>query len=142
VPRRTAAGDIVAPGHVGIIYQATAGALYTGRSTARTITVLPDGRTLNDRAIQKIRRQERGHEYVERRLVALGARAPRAFESPPDWLIEALNTIGARRLRHRGCHRFCHVLGVTRRERRSVRVGGLALPYPKQPDFDHQLELW
>jgi hypothetical protein len=57
-------------------------------------------------------------------------------------LTEALAIIGARRVRHPGCHRFCHVFGVTWAERRRVQVGGLRLPYPKRPDLDQQLELW
>jgi hypothetical protein len=99
----------ICPGHVGTIYQAT-NAICPGRGTARTIVVLPDGTTLNDRAIQKVRRQERGHVYVEQRPCALGAPVPRAFESPAIWLTGALATLGDRRLRHRGCHRYCHVL--------------------------------
>lgn len=42
VPRRTASGLLVMPGHVGTIYAAT-NALYTGRATARTVKLLPDG---------------------------------------------------------------------------------------------------
>jgi hypothetical protein len=89
VPRRTAGGAVICPGHVGTIYQAT-NAIYTGRGTARTIIVLPDGTTLNDRAIQKVRRQERGHLYVEQRLCSLGAPAPRRSSlrpsgSPAHW---------------------------------------------------------
>ncbi|MFF8632456.1 Mom family adenine methylcarbamoylation protein [Streptomyces werraensis] len=42
VPRRTASGLLVMPGHVGTIYAAT-NAVYTGRATARTVKLLPDG---------------------------------------------------------------------------------------------------
>jgi len=133
VPRRTASGAVVCPGHVGTIYQAT-NAIYTGRGTARTVIVLPDGTTLHARAIQKVRRQERGHLYVEQRLCALGAPPPRAFEPPAAWLTDALATIGADRLRHRGCHRYCHVLGATRRARAQVRVRLAPATFPKQVD--------
>jgi hypothetical protein len=140
VPRRTAGGAVICPGHVGTIYQAT-NAIYTGRGTARTIIVLPDGTTLNDRAIQKVRRQERGHLYVEQRRCALGAPAPRAFEPPTLWLTGALATLGARRLRHRGCHRYCHVLGPTRRARTQVRVAITPRTFPKQADLP-PAQLW
>jgi hypothetical protein len=140
VPRRTAGGAVICPGHVGTIYQAT-NAIYTGRGTARTIIVLPDGTTLNDRAIQKVRRQERGHLYVEQRLCSLGAPAPRALEPPTLWLTGALATLGARRLRHWGCHRYCHVLGRTRRDRTRVRIGIASRTFPKHADLP-PAQLW
>lgn len=48
------------------------------RSSPRLLTLLPTGEVLNERDKSKVRRQERGHEAVERRLCALGAMAPRA----------------------------------------------------------------
>nr|WTB11197.1 hypothetical protein OG546_48260 [Streptomyces antimycoticus] len=42
VPRRTASGVLVMPGHVGTIYAAS-NAVYAGRATARTVKLLPDG---------------------------------------------------------------------------------------------------
>ncbi|MEH0433927.1 hypothetical protein QBB34_48060 [Streptomyces stelliscabiei] len=42
VPRRTASGVLVMPGHVGTIYAAT-NAVYASRATARTVKLLPDG---------------------------------------------------------------------------------------------------
>lgn len=130
VPRRRADGTVVMPGHVGTIYQA-AGSVYTGRGTARTLTVLRDGSVLSDRAAQKIRRQERGHEYAERQLTALGASPRRAGQSPADWLALALADTGARRLRHPGCHRYAFRLGTSRRARAAVQVAPRPAPYPK-----------
>jgi len=43
VPRRTAAGELVFPGHIGTIYQAS-NAEYLGRTTPRRVVLLPDGR--------------------------------------------------------------------------------------------------
>lgn len=132
VPRSTAAG-LVFPGHVGMIYQAS-NALLAGRSTARTVRLLPDGTTLNDRAVSKVRAQDRGHEYVERRLVAMGARPLRAGEDPAAWLASALDDVGARPLRHRGCHRYVFTLG-NRAERRAVELGvRRSGAYPKAAD--------
>jgi len=131
VPRRVA-GDVVFPGHVGIIYQAR-NAIYTGRGTARTLTLLPDGTVLNDRAQQKVRAQERGHRHVEERLIRLGAPVPRAGQHPAAWLTEALTAVGATRVRHRGNHRYCFTLG-TRAQRRRVELALPASPYPKRRD--------
>lgn len=124
-------GQVLFGGHVGTIYQAS-NAAFTGRGTARTITVLRDGTTLSDRALQKVRRAERGHEYVERRLVALGARAPRAGHSGAAWLPAALEDVRAVRLRHRGCLRYAFT--TSRRDRRLVRIAAPRLPYPKLVD--------
>lgn len=134
VPRCDADGNRVVVGHVGRIYQAT-NAAYCGRATPRTLTLLPDGRVLSDRAAQKIRRQERGHEYVERQLIELGASVPRPGQDPSAWLHQALEEIGARRLRHRGVHRYVFRLGRNRRERERIRLGLPAIPvFPKLPD--------
>jgi hypothetical protein len=147
VPRHNlVTGTVVKPGHVGIVYQAlgqpgrpdgsVAGGgwfRYTGRGTARHVVMLPDGQAISDRALQKVRGQERGHDYVERRLVALGAAAPQPCQNMAAWLTGALDDVGARRVAHRGNHRFVATLG-SRRERRQVRVAMPALPYPKAPD--------
>ncbi|MEU5242232.1 hypothetical protein ACH4UR_37210 [Streptomyces lydicus] len=134
VPRRDASGALVAVGHVGTIYQAT-NAVYMGRATPRTVKLLPNGVVLNERMAQKVRRQEQGHEYAEKLLVRLGAPVLRAGADPKVWLREALVTVGARNLRHRGVHRFVYRLGRNRRERERIRLG---LPtvsaYPKTPD--------
>lgn len=134
MPRSAADGTLTAIGHVGTIYQAT-NAAYTGRGTARTLALLPDGTVLNDRAAQKVRRQEQGHEYVEQKLVAFGASVRRAGQSPTAWLRQALADVGVRRLRHRGAHRYVFRLGRNRRERERIPLGHKQLmPYPKQPD--------
>ncbi|MFE3609344.1 Mom family adenine methylcarbamoylation protein [Streptomyces goshikiensis] len=133
VPRQDIHGAMTAIGHVGTIYQA-ANSIYTGRAAARTLMLLPDGTVLHERAAQKVRRQEPGHRYVEERLIALGAPVPRAGCSPADWLREALQSVGVRRLRHRGAHRYVFRLGRNRKEREGIRLGWVGLPAPKVPD--------
>jgi hypothetical protein len=134
VPRRTADGSTVLPGHVGTIYQAS-NATYTGRGTARTLLLAPDATVLNARSLQKVRQQERGHESVERKLIGYGARAPRVGEDMTAWLRIALGDIGVRRIRHRGAHRYVFRLGRNARKRSRISLG---LPtnsaYPKQID--------
>ena len=135
VPRTTLAGEIILPGHVGIVYQAL-GAVYAGRSTARTLRLLPDGTVLNDRTVQKIRRQEQGHRYAEARLVAAGAAPLRPGQDPVVWLGRAFADVGVRLLRHGGAHRYLFPIGTPadrRAVRRSLNVTG---PYPKQVDRD------
>lgn len=133
VPRHTAAGVQVKPGHCGVIYQAT-GATFTGRATPRSLVLLPDGSVLNGRAAQKVRSQEQGHLYVEARLQSLGAGLRRPGEPPAAWLGRVLQEIGARRLRHPGALRYVFRLGSTR-DRHRIPLGIPAIPtYPKQPD--------
>jgi len=131
VPRQVG-GELLFPGHVGTIYQAS-NSRYCGRATARTLTVLPDGRVLSDRSAQKVRSQDRGHEHVEKMLIALGANTPRAGCRGATWLTEALNDVGATRIRHRGNRRYAFALG-TRSQRRRLHIIGGPSPYPKQVD--------
>ncbi|MFJ5951355.1 hypothetical protein [Streptomyces noursei] len=121
VPRRTNTGELAAIGYAGPIYQAS-NAAYTGRATARTIKLLPDGTVLNDRSAQKVRKQEQGHEYVEAKLMSFGAPVPRAGCDPALWLRDALHAVGARNTRHRGAHRFCG--GFSRVAAWSMTVSG------------------
>ena len=136
-------GRTVFPGHRGVIYMAS-NALYLGRATARTLTLLPDGRVLSDRSAQKIRKQERGHAHVERQLVRLGATPRRAGEGGAAWLADALSQLGATRLRHRGNHRYAFRLGATARRRARIRVGLPASCYPASLDTApaHQLDMF
>jgi hypothetical protein len=129
--RVTADGTVVAPGHVGYIYQAT-NAIYTGCGKPGIITVLPDGLVLSDRSAAKIRRRDQGHEYAERILTDRGARPMRVGECPSAWLRAAVEEAGGRRIRHPGCHRYVFQLGRNRRARERVRVGLPSLAYPKQ----------
>lgn len=130
VPRRTPAGDVITPGHLGTIYQAS-NAIFTGRAYARTLWVLPDGTVFNGQALQKIREQKRGHDYAERVLIGWGARPMRDGEDPRAWLAEARTAAGVTFFRHPGVLRYVFTLGATRRDRRAVRVALPSLPYPK-----------
>jgi hypothetical protein len=122
-------GTVLFPGHIGITYQA-GNAVFAGRSAARIKVLLPDGAVLTDRAMSKVRNREKGHDYVERRLMALGARPPRAEEHPDEWLRSALDAVGARRLRHGGNYRYLFPVGPGRR-RRTALLARTGRPYPK-----------
>lgn len=129
---RTVAGETLFAGHVGTIYQAS-NAVHAGRGTPRTLTLLPDGTVLNDRSVQKVRSQDRGHEHVEAKLIGYGARPIRAGENPSTWLRSALEDIHVTRLRHRGCIRYLFPIG-TPAQRRRVQLGFKHRPYIKEVD--------
>ena len=125
-------GELLFPGHIGTIYQAS-NATYHGRSYAEPFTLLPNGTVLDKRAMQKVRKQEQGHAYVERELVELGA-SPRIGSDPKAWLRQAVLDVGAKRIRHQGKHRYVFTLGP-RNRRRQVRIGPALIPdYPKEVD--------
>lgn len=129
--RQPAANGIVMPGHVGTIYAAWGGSTYTGRATARTLMLLPDGTTLNSRTLQKIRKQESGHAAAEQLLVDHGATPRTSDQHPAEWLQTALDDAGVTRHRHGGCHRYVLPVG-TPADRRRLQVDAHAKPYPKQ----------
>lgn len=128
VPRTTRGGDIVFRGHVGTIYAALNG-VYTGRGTARTLSLLPDASVFSARAAQKIRSGERGAEYAAAQLVAAGAEpldvASSSAEERLAWLHRSVAAV-TRPLRHNGNHRYIWILD--KRQRRHLPA---SLPYPK-----------
>lgn len=128
---RVLAGVQTMPGHVGTIYQSLGSCVYTGRATPRTLTVLPDGSVLPERSRQKVRAGEQGAAGVVARLMQLGA-GPLAGD-PAAWLRAELAAIGARKVRHRGNHRYAITIG-DRTTRRRTPIGLPALAFPKQPD--------
>ncbi|MCA1676030.1 MAG: hypothetical protein LC799_28940, partial [Actinobacteria bacterium] len=71
----------------------------------------PPGEVLNERAKSKVCRQHRGHEAIERRLIHLEASAPRAGQSPADWLAWALDDVGASVIRHGGNYQNAGAIG-------------------------------
>lgn len=123
VPRRSFDGTLIHPGHIGIIFQAFNG-VYLGRSTARTLRLLPDGTVLSDRAAQKLRKKERGWHYVAALLQKAGA-------SPPDeedlsaWAKYWVPRL-TRPLRHPGNHRYAWPLQPL-----AKKLLPKGLPYPK-----------
>lgn len=122
--------EVLSPGHVGACYQG-AGAIACGRSTARTLLYLPrHGEVLSERTISKIRLQHSGSDAAERRIVELGAAPRRRGEDPRTWLRQALDDVGAVRVRHPGNYRYAWPIG-DRRIRRDVTIGLPSTPYPK-----------
>lgn len=130
VARSNASGQTIFGGHIGHIYQISS-ALFTGRGTPRTLLLLPDGKALNERTLQKIRAQESGHESAEDVLVTYGARPLGSRDDPRAWLRESLQTIGVRKLRHPGAYRYLFDLGG-----RIIhpRIGLDILPYPRRSE--------
>jgi hypothetical protein len=132
VPRWRTTGhqpELIKPGHVGIVYQAL-GFTAVGRSTPRTLILLPDATALTARALAKVTGRERGAGGVINRLVAFGATPPAPDAELRHWLAGALRTIGARKIRHPGNFRYALRIG-TRAQRTRARISLAPTPYPK-----------
>jgi hypothetical protein len=123
IPRTTADGRHVFPGHIGTIYQAHNGQ-YLGRGTRRTLDVLPDGTVFSARAKEKLRSGDRGWRYAAAILERHGATScPETGRAA--WLAYWLPRL-TRPLRHAGNHRYAWKL-----TRRTLLVG-VPQSYPKR----------
>jgi len=120
--RTRANGDVVFGGHVGTIYQAF-NAVYLGRARADTVRLLPDGRSFPNRAVQKIRKLEKGWRYAIAALVAAGADEPHG--NVKAWLEHWLPRL-TRKIRHPGNHKYAWALDKALRRRLPA-----SQPYPK-----------
>lgn len=83
----------------------------------------------SDRAMPKVRNNERGRGGVERRLVALGARPRDPGEPVRAWLAEVLHAVGAQGVHHGGHHRYAAYIGP--RTGRRLTATSYPYPYPK-----------
>lgn len=134
VARTDASNNKTFLGHIGTIYSA-ASATFLGRGTARTLRLLPDGRTFSDRAAQKIRKGEQGWRYASRQLEAHGATpAPEGEQERREWLRVWTRKL-TRPLAHPGNLKFAFSL------HRAAKLPP-SLPYPKIKAADLQVTLF
>jgi hypothetical protein len=106
-------GRVFKKGHVGIVYQALS-AHYFGRSSPRAVILAPDGTVLSDRALSKLRNDERGSGYVYRLLRSFGAGPIQPFESGRDYVARVLGDPQFKRVRHPGNHAYAWGVGDAR----------------------------
>lgn len=122
-PRTTDSGAAVFAGHIGTIYQAS-NAAFLGRGTARTLRLLPDGKVLSDRSIQKIRAGERGSRYAGEILESYGAQP--CDGDPRAWLDYHLPRL-TRTVAHPGNLKYAWSFS------KAVKLVGQAYPKVKTP---------
>jgi len=127
-------GETVFCGHHGGIYQAF-NARFLGLGKARTQLLLNDGRILDERTLQKIRKVEQGVDYAVEELVRQGADRPQAWDEAglKAWLKEQLPRV-TRKLRHPGNLRYAWAFGRT-----AVKMD--SEPYVKPRNLAEYLEL-
>lgn len=127
--RRTEAGELVTPGHVGVIYQAHNGR-HVGRSEARWSWFDRHGRIVSRRALSKVRGDERGAASAYASLVAQGAPERRPLESGPAWVARVLVESPWTKIRHPG--NLAYVWPVGRDRRRTAEGFPPSLPYVRK----------
>ena len=125
VPRTDLSGTTVFVGHFGCVYRAS-NAAYLGRSTARTLRVMPNGHVLSERALSKIRSRERGWRYAAEQLERAGAAPLSEHADARAWLAEWLPKL-TRTLRHPGNLRYG--FGLDRTVKKALAKVGQ--PYPQ-----------
>jgi hypothetical protein len=109
IERRDETGALVTRGHVGTIYKAT-NAAYRGLSSARTLWLAPNGASLSDRLLSKVRNSETGERYALERLAALGAPRRQAHEDGATYVRRLKEEQWLRAVRHPGNHAFTWAL--------------------------------
>lgn len=105
IERRDETGALVKRGHVGTIYRAT-NAAYRGLSSARTLWLAPNGASLADRLLSKVRNSETGERYAMERLTALGAPRRQPHEDGAAYVRRLKEEKWLRPMRHPGNHAF------------------------------------
>jgi len=128
VQRTSATGTLLTPGHVGVVYQAL-GARHVGRSNPRTLILDPAGRTISERALTKLRNDDRGAQYTYNQLRAAGAPRRRPNEPGHTYVTRALTDGAFRRMRHPG--NLAYVWATANAERWVEEGFAPQLPYPK-----------
>lgn len=129
VPRLSAAGDLVKPGHVGMIYQAMSAA-YRGRGYGRVQMITADGQPFSERAASKIRNRECGHAYAVDELVRRGAPRP-ANDNLRAWFDGLAESGFFARRRHPGNH--VYTFALTKAAKVAARTVAPSA-YPKRED--------
>jgi hypothetical protein len=129
VARTRLDGTVVHPGHVGILYQAL-NARVAGRGAPQILRLLPDGRAVNKRSLQKIRAGERGGGADARLVADLVAAGAVPFDpaDPAGWVAREVPRV-TRALRHNGNIRY--LFGLTKRLRRMHRPNPAEYPAPR-----------
>lgn len=109
IPRTTAEGHIVKPGHFGVIYQAH-NARYVGLAKAEPLILDRAGQSISRRALSKIIGDEQGAAYAYRQLLAAGAPPRRPLEDGAVYVKRALREGPFRRFPHPGNHTYVWTL--------------------------------
>lgn len=133
VPRADIKGNVTLTGHIGGIY-ASASAAYCGRSSSRTLWLAPDGTSLSERALSKLRSDDTGARYAYEMLLSHGAPPIAPGEESRAYVRRALNEGPFRRLHHPGNHAYILPCGTHSDRTRIRKLVDRGLPRPRATD--------
>ena len=119
MPRTDRAGNVKFTGHFGGIYRDSS-ALYLGRTKPRRLWLADDGTVISDRALSKLRTDDKGASYAYEAIIKHGAPKRNIGENNTAYVTRALTEGPFRCLPHRGNHIYSYPLGshATRRDLR------------------------
>lgn len=129
MPRSDKAGKLRFAGHFGGIYRDSSG-LYLGRTKPRRLFLTETGTIISDRALSKLRTDDRGAAYAYATLRSHGAPARAPGEGGAAYVTRALTEGPFRSVRHKGNHIYAFPLGnhASRRTLRQRLNRDLLLP--------------
>jgi hypothetical protein len=130
-PLPDADGRFLRPAHYGTIYQGS-NSVFCGRTSAAHLLVSPNGTVVSRRALDKIRRGERGARGAQQRLRELGAPPLLPDETPAAWVARARTFPGFQTVRHPG--NFVYSFGLTPKAKRAIADRFPYTVYPKKPE--------
>ncbi|PZR90857.1 MAG: hypothetical protein DI537_17425 [Stutzerimonas stutzeri] len=133
VPRTDAKGNVTLTGHIGGIY-ASASAAYCGRSSSRTLWLAPDGTSLSQRALSKLRNDDTGARYAYETLIGHGAPPITPGETGRQYVRRALSDGPFRRMHHPGNHAYILPCGTHSDRARIRKLVDRRLPRPTAID--------
>jgi hypothetical protein len=139
VPRKSTAGKLTMPGHIGNIYQAS-NALYIRPAEGKTLFLTPEGHAPDPRMLSKIESLDRsspqhGAVQAQRRLIseyAPGFRERLRGERHKSWMRQVLASKHFRALQHPGNLVYAWAFGSKREKSHIVEQ----LPYEHQLPWD------
>ena len=114
LPRKTAEGTLVMPGHVGTIYQAFNGR-YVGKTNRESMWIDSFGKTIPRRALSKIRNGESGSNGAYERLVRAGAPSIKSGENSKAYVERILEEGPFYKVMHPG--NLAYVWAIQRKKR-------------------------
>lgn len=133
MPRTTNTGQVMFPGHIGLIYQAS-NARYCGRTDRNKLLLAPDGTVISRRTLAKLTAGDRGAGGAYRQLLAKGAPLKPGYETWAAYIRRMRQEV-FREVAHPGNHAYTFA-GGQKPARKALRGSwGPGMPFPTLPSY-------
>lgn len=134
IRRLAADGTVKKESHRGIVYQAHNGR-FLGLSGRRTQYLTRSGDIMSERAISKLRNDERGANYAYQQFLTHGAPKKKSSQTNREYVQEVLKSEIFQRFRHPGNFVYAWPLGSANVKKRLSKGMSKSLPYPRKEDL-------